>query len=273
MKSRVINTSTSAERVCRSVTIIMIPLLASVILLATKACQTFSRSDASRLLDESILPSSERGERIGLGTRNDKRIYTGVDLFETYGEFPLESLDMLLDLAQQESGAPFKNVLDLGSGCGRLAIYMALTREQWHVQGVEISEVFHNQALKALDHATEYGCFQNVPGSAAAAASSISLHLGPANNFPALLQHADVIFCYSTAFESSHFSEESSALVLAASWSELLSAHCRPGCVCITTDKVLDPARGWRLLSRLDVPNPEVVGSTGFVQVFDGPRI
>eukprot|EP00549_Striatella_unipunctata_P017543 CAMPEP_0118708104 /NCGR_PEP_ID=MMETSP0800-20121206/21662_1 /TAXON_ID=210618 ORGANISM="Striatella unipunctata, Strain CCMP2910" /NCGR_SAMPLE_ID=MMETSP0800 /ASSEMBLY_ACC=CAM_ASM_000638 /LENGTH=53 /DNA_ID=CAMNT_0006611181 /DNA_START=14 /DNA_END=175 /DNA_ORIENTATION=+ len=35
------------------------------------------------------------------------------------------------------------------------------------------------------------------------------------------------------------------------------------------TDRILDPSYGWELKDRLDVPNPEVMGSTGYIQVLN----
>ena len=63
------------------------------------------------------------------------------------------------------------------------------------------------------------------------------------------------------------FSVDLGAMILGREWSETLADLCRDGTVAITTDRALDPEYGWVLLSRTEVTNPEVFGSTGYVQV------
>jgi hypothetical protein len=39
---------------------------------------------------------------------------------------------------------------------------------------------------------------------------------------------------------------------------------------CVTIDKALDPSRGWTMVDRINVPNPEIgVESTAFLQKID----
>lgn len=237
-------------------------------------------------MDGLVLPATDRGRRIGLGTEA-QRLREGVAiaskdpvLFETYGEFPLPSLDLLLDRAEALLEAPAsserRTIVDVGSGCGRLALYMALSRRSWDVYGIEISPVFHNEAIKAVDRAIGQGCLlrmttdepgdEKPEGSSCSSSSRLTLRCGPAQDHPELLQRADLIFCYSTAFESAGFSEESAAMLLGHDWTALLAGNTRPECLCITTDKALDPAAGWTILDRMDVPNPEVFESTGYIQ-------
>jgi hypothetical protein len=56
---------------------------------------------------------------------------------------------------------------------------------------------------------------------------------------------------------------------LSDEWNRLFSESCKPGCVVVTTDRALDPRYGWKVLDRLDVANPEVFESTGFVQILE----
>ena len=41
---------------------------------------------------------------------------------------------------------------------------------------------------------------------------------------------------------------------------------CRPGTIVVTTDRALDSKWGWRLMEQMDMNNPEVLESTGFIQ-------
>lgn len=244
------------------------------------ATSFLSRAEASNVVNGILLPACDKGRRIAMGTEA-QQLEEGVALdsknpalFETYGEFPLDSLDVLLDQAEEllsldDLGfAGTRTIVDVGSGCGRLAIYMALSRPSWDVYGIEISPVFHNEAIHAVNRAIEEGFLQSVSLSAStleAPCSRLSLRCGPAQNFPDIFERADLIFCYSTAFESAGFSEDAATLLLGSSWSKLF-ANTDSKSLCITTDKALDPGFGWRIINRVDVENPEVCGSTGYIQ-------
>ena len=75
----------------------------------------------------------------------------------TYGEFPTSSMDELIDLALEKHLSEDKKemtLVDLGSGCGRLVLYTALTRgldqhTSWNVHGIEISSILHDEGLRA----------------------------------------------------------------------------------------------------------------------------
>jgi hypothetical protein len=234
-----------------------------------------SREQGQSVLDEKLLPRSEYGNRIGLG-----RDAQGIDAFsgvitpddprltKTYGEFPLSSLDQLLDLGLQYlDGRDRTTMLDLGSGCGRLVVYSALTRgtvqHPWTIHGIEISNLLHEQAICTLSAGLEAGWFSEGEGTTN---GNISFHCGAADDNRIVLGEADLVFAYSTVFSSSSFSPELGAMVLDKEWSELFK-YCRVGSVAITTDRALDPAHGWELVDRLDVENPEVFGSTGYIHV------
>lgn len=257
-------------------------------LLACTVTNKLSRDEAAAILDRDVLPTRAYGERIKSG-RNAQGLTSGQlvnandpVLARTYGEFPVSSMDLLLDSALQHvapsvsaNNAPL-NFVDLGSGCGRLCIYAALTRggdgdeppKPWKVQGVEISDILHKEAERARDAAVDKGWLKE-SSNEEHSATSLSLALGPAEHFvEGILQHADLIFTYCTTWTALDFSEETGAMILSKEWNDLFS-KCRPGCVVVTTDRALDQKYGWKLLERHDVPNPEVFESTGYIQILE----
>ena len=48
---------------------------------------------------------------------------------------------------------------------------------------------------------------------------------------------------------------------------ETLASICQNGVVAVTTDRVLNPDHGWKLLERMDVDNASVWGSVGYISV------
>lgn len=249
------------------------------------------REEVRQYIEKELLPQEHYGDRIGWG-RDAHGLHANEGalrpddprLCQTYAEFPLSSFDELVDLGmkyvalgREDSKAPTTTVrvVDLGSGCGRLAFYCALSRGndpiapvQVQVAGVEIAPMLHSQAVDLMDQAIASGwlhqaCPQsNVNG----AANTVVLHLGSATGDQAqVISKADIIFAYSTAFSAKSFSPEVGALILDAEWSQGLSEICAPGCIVITTDRALDPQFGWEVLERRDVPNAEVLGTTGFI--------
>jgi hypothetical protein len=246
---------------------------------SAKICHTLSRHDGHALMDSTLLPISEYGSRIKSG-RDAQGLTTSVAvspndpcLYLTYGEFPLSSLDELLDLALPYVSGDTTSIrmVDVGSGCGRLVLYAALTRgtperQPWHVHGIEISPILHNMATLALSRGFQGGSFTDYQHHDSAT-SSIHLHLGAADEWTQVLQQCNLVFAYSTVFHSSGFSEEWGAMIMDKEWSGLLSHNCPTGCVVVATDRALDPNDGWDLIDRLDVENREVMGSTGYIHV------
>lgn len=248
-----------------------------------------SREQAACYLDQELMPIQDYGRRQTLGrdAQNLPDLVVGSDpaLSFTYGEFPLESLDLLLDTAfssMHPVPAHDKNlnvrVVDLGSGCGRLCFYMALTRQNWDITGIEISKILHKEAKATMHVAQDKGWFvpirydddepvqsKQYQHNAATTASHLSFLQGAADEYQDAIRQADIIFCYSTAWESTGFSAETGAMILSEEWNELLSSACRDHCIVITTDRALDPNR-WQLLEKVDVTNSEVGGSTGYIQ-------
>jgi hypothetical protein len=339
-------------------------LSSSSLYTVTKKGACRSRSEAAHLMDNILLRSDDKGQRLQLtSTLSTTTTHNGDEsasasaavaagmavagndsrLFDTYGEFPLTSLNLLLDralelwttimttvstvsedAASQSPAAATQQrctFIDLGSGCGRLALYLALSRSSslgdngggggggypntvWNVHGIEQSTALHQEALRAADLAADLGHLEKhvSAGSRCDATATIfdmdtnaetnptvsyilnknklwdthdetclELHLGSAADYIFLLQQADIIFCYSTAFASSGFSPDASALILSREWNNWLvaaasqrSSSSRP-CLVITTDKALDPRFGWKILDRITVPNPEVWESTGYI--------
>lgn len=268
----------------------MLPFLpaASLVFLSmtTRSLKRCSRHESAVIVDTHLLPQTQYGERTRLGGEIFREKYKGravraddpLTCF-TYGEFPLNSLDTLLDIAsdhvveskkEEEDGdtEPALRFLDLGSGCGRLCLYLALSRESWEVQGIEYIDTLHEEARRAGEVAVNKGWIveDNPASPPVRTSTTLQLHHGLAEDFPSVLEQADIIFMYSTAMKSGPFMPAIQGLLLSRDWNELLTRHCRHGCVVVTTDRALDPEQGWVQLDRIDVPNPELYGSTGFIQ-------
>jgi hypothetical protein len=231
----------------------------------------------------------------------------------TYGEFPCDSFDFLVDralelMADGNNGGMFHNedgnkiMVDLGSGCGRLVFYAALTRggtsqddvssttqrsTQWDVHGVEIGTQLHSLAVNSLQRGVDNGWFTSIDNESDANGSQIVFHNGNAlpvedpffqfsqstDDTPAiqtLLSRTSLLFAYSTVWETDptqQFHPELGAMILSPKWSQTLASQCQNGCVAITTDRALNPEHGWKLLDRMDVENPSVWGSVGYISV------
>ena len=275
----------------------------------------------------------------------------------TYGEFPFNSFDILVDRAvefiaeqhlhhqpqQLEEEDYRKNrrtitMVDIGSGCGRLVLYAALTRGHgsrcddddddevgevienrpssatfestpWDVHGVEIGKQLHSLAVKSLQRGVEHGWFEYSTSNSSVASSTfdtdaidtpsssvshVQFHNGNAlvedsnshnnhvddapspssnvinNSIQSLLSRANILFAYSTVFETNTitpYNPQLQAMLLSPKWSRTLSRVCPRGCVAITTDRALNPEDGWVLLDRIEVKNPAVWGSVGYISL------
>ena len=58
-------------------------------------------------------------------------------------------------------------------------------------------------------------------------------------------------------------------MILSPKWSKTLASTCHNRCVGVTTDRALNPDDGWILVDRMDVENPSVWGSTGYISVLE----
>lgn len=244
----------------------------------------FSREKARDIIDTQLMPRKEYSERIGwgrdaqgLGGESKALNPSDPRLSMTYAEFPLESFDRLIDLGLQYLPQSPENyerlsLVDIGSGCGRLVFYSAMTRklqdQQWDVQGIEIATLLHERAYEYVHEGVRNALFSF--HSSVRPCNTLSLNLGTVEDHSSILQTAHLVFAYSTAFPAKHFSPDLGALILDPEWSCLLSQSCSVGCVAITTDRALDPAYNWELVDRLDVENPEVFGTTGYIHILRG---
>lgn len=269
------------------------------------ASESLSRVEGRSVVNRLLLPAQDYDKRSSYA--RDAQGVTGGSILTAddpvlsmaYGEFPLESFDELLDLAMinraellatESSEQSFElpssplELVDLGSGCGRLVFYVSLTRggrtkdeRPWSVHGIEAADELHQEALRSVNRGIEAELFQPRTTSISTTESlefpesettnTFSLHLGSVADYSHVLHKAQVLFAYSSAFPASGFSEELSAMLLDTSWSRTLAERCRPGCVAITTDRVLDPKFGWKLLDQKSVDNREICGSIGYIQV------
>jgi SAM-dependent methyltransferase len=238
----------------------------------------FSREDGLSFVDTFLLPSEEYGGRISAakdahGFDTTKLIVADDPrLCFSYGEFPTHSTDELVDLAltyMPELKGQI-NMLDLGSGSGRLAFYFALTRgtqnHPWSVHGLEICHVLTDIASRAVSIGFNKNSFAEHDESNSGQ-NTLALHLGPAEQLTDVIGRAHLIFSYCSTFKTDGFSQEVGAMILDQQWSKFLASSCRKGCVIVTTDRALDPRHGWKMLDRRDVDNREVMGSTGYIQV------
>jgi hypothetical protein len=252
--------------------------------ISTSVATTFSKPDATSIIHNDLYPNTEYKLRMDVGkdsqfeddvtymseaiSLNDPR------LSKTYHEFPLDSMDSLLHIASQEytrmNGDEPNVLIDLGSGCGRLVLYSALKIGSWkEVHGIEIGQQLHNYACKMIHRGIEKGYFEDDTESNKESnlITKIYLHHGPANEKIHVLKAADVIFCYATVFDTDGFDPDLGTLILNAEWSEMLAKACRKGTIVITTDRALNPMHGWELIQKLDVDNPSLLGSTGYISI------
>lgn len=264
--------------------------------------KTFTQNEAVNIIDSILFPIDQYKKRLkiardaqfstGLGVDKDSdesssfnnNVMSASDprLSFTYDEFPVQSMDQLLELAIEEykkshSGQKPKVLVDLGSGCGRLVLHAAICEEKNslgnnlmfdHIHGIEISEALHEIGVSALDIGMKQGYFAKYnqdDGTENEGAPSVSLHLGDANDLSNILHQADIVFTYSTVFDTKCFDERLGAMILSDKWSNMLSNVCQNGCIVVTTDRALDPQHGWELQCSLDVENPKLFGTTGYI--------
>jgi hypothetical protein len=271
--------------------------------------KTFNPKEAANITDTILYPTNQHKQRMKIArdaqfkeeddessttTRSirnlERNLISANDprLSFTYDEFPLHSMDLLLDLAlgeynmlntatEEQERQP--NVLvDLGSGCGRLVLHAALcsyghgdNTSFQHIHGIEISKELHDIGKHALGIGVEHGFFHHLHNhpeqnkNNKKMTSTVQLHCGAANELSNILGQADIIFAYSTAFDTKGFDETLGAMILTDEWSMMLAHACRKGSIVVTTDRALDPNHGWELRQRLDVDNPKLFGTTGYI--------
>lgn len=286
------------------------------------------RSEAQRVTNEILCPPDEERDRntAGMQAFDTTDVYRG-NVIEnddprtqyTYGEFPFDSFDVLVDRAlelRDTNGNNFGKdqrkrnaMVDLGSGSGRLVFYAALTRgcndeeEREQVScksqfitcefhGIEIGSKLHSLALKSLQRGNNSGWF-SYDDNTRSMKSNITFHHGNAllvedpyfpshsnsdeihesatsqKSIRSVLSRATLLFAYSTVWETDHFDPNLQAMILSRKWSQTLASLCRNGCIAITTDRALNPSDGWRLLESIEVDNPSVWGSVGYISMLE----
>lgn len=263
----------------------------------------FDRTAAQQIVTNILCPPNEERSRniAGMevfGGDINSRVITREDPRSeyTYDEFPFDSFDLLVDRALEylnETTQNRKKMVDVGSGCGRLVLYAGLTRSDLDVAGIEIGHQLHSLAVNSLQRGiNEYllkPCI--IDDNSSANSQTISLYNGNAligrkdpyfhktqsdkNTIQSILSQANLLFAYSTVFETDSaqsFNPELQAMVLSSKWSKSLALTCQNGVVAITTDRILNPDDGWKLLDRIEVDNPSVWGSIGFISQLDLTR-
>jgi hypothetical protein len=265
---------------------------------------SFDSEQATLLMDTLFYPPSERKDRYNAGAKGQNlqrgEILSPNDprLSLAYEEFPLHSFERLFrrakelrnehhsseNAADEESGTrvstPRAKFVDLGSGAGRLVVYGALINggvSGWDVHGIEILSELHNVAHDIVNRAVSQQIFSlsrsdgDRRSEETHGVGSIQLHLGSAKTCASkgILKDTDILFCYSTVLPAPDFCLEWGAPMLSSEWSDLLSTSCPKGCLVITTDRVLNPDHGWLLLDKMEVDNPALFGSTGYIHLLD----
>jgi hypothetical protein len=251
--------------------------------------KSYNRTTAQEIVTQFLCPPNEELQRnaAGLEAFDEGGLGGGAIMCDdprteyTFDQFPLESFDLLIDRALDHvEQSQHKTIVDLGSGCGRLVFYASLTRERLNVHGIEMGWlipsssddysskiVFHNgNALLSQDPYYKSTTIQSSQDEEEDSNTSNSCSI------QSLLSKTSLIFAYSTVWETDSlqpFNKELGAMVLSPKWSKTLASTCHNGCVAVTTDRALNPDDGWILVDRMDVENPSVWGSTGYISVLE----
>ena len=264
--------------------------------------KSYSRQEAQDMVANTLCPPNEERARTNAGMEaysdGQGSVITNDDprTEYTFHQFPLDSFDILVDRALDfvdDDDGECRTMIDLGSGCGRLCFYAALTRgmcdnktRRWNVNGVEIGSKLHSLAVNSLERGINNGWFEEKDRNEELSSSQIAFLNGNAllqtddlyfktdthinSNIQYLLSKANILFCYSTVWEAeTDFNPEISAMILHEKWSKSLANACSNGCIGVTTDRALNPMHGWKLVDRIDVENPSVWGSTGYISILE----
>lgn len=177
----------------------------------------------------------------------------------TYGEFPLASLYAILERLQL---GPDDVFLDLGSGCGRLVLGVALLFPHLKASlGLEVVPELHALALDAQSKADTKAKERGMPMAPCRFIQG-NVETGEYVDGENPLGETTALFSYCTTYRSDD------GLHLAQPLREALLTHAQPDNITImTTDKrfregeVDGVGRGFRVVDRMTVPNPEVFES------------
>ena len=242
---------------------------------------TTNRDEVRQFLDTVVYPTSDYGRRSQLNqqdvlqpksmSQSSSLSWSANDpqLSYTYGEFPWSSLDAILDaleeqepIIQQPQQRRRLHFCDVGSGCGRLCLYLAMTRPHWHVWGMEASQALHDEAIQAIYRAQRAAPWirilpnqdqdtdetkqinkqqQQHDDQQSSPCSRLTLQCGTLQQVAAeWLPQCDFVFCYATALASPGFCPSVAGMALPTDWTELYTRFItKPGALVLTIDRVL----------------------------------
>mmetsp|Transcript_36492 Transcript_36492/g.145880 ORF Transcript_36492/g.145880 Transcript_36492/m.145880 type:complete len:200 (+) Transcript_36492:2096-2695(+) len=153
-----------------------------------------SKAETADVLTEIFGTRSDAFDRKGIAMDDAGRRGRSKDLNLTYGEYDLDLFTKLLDRASPAQGDTF---LDLGSGCGRLVLAAWMLYDHWkRCFGVEIVDPLHKESIAKYGDLREHLASLEVPCPTA----SVDFIMGDLNETD--FSEADVVFCYSTTWDS-----------------------------------------------------------------------
>ena len=247
---------------------------------------TTNRDEVRQFLETVVYPTSDYGRRSQLNqqdvlqpksmSQSSSLSWSANDpqLSYTYGEFPWSSLDAILDALEEQEPIiqqPQQRRLhfcDVGSGCGRLCLYLAMTRPHWHVWGMEASQALHDEAVRAIDRAMAALQQEDSPSirilpkqqqeqdtgtepinkqqqqqedNDKESCARLTLQCGTLQQMAAeWLPQCDFVFCYATALSSPGFCPSVGGMALPTDWTDLYTRFItKPGALVLTVDRVL----------------------------------
>lgn len=215
-----------------------------------------------------IYPDAELGYRVELGRRAQGLVPGSVlrptdpEQDRTYGEFDLHGVASILDIASRGLEEPV-SFCDVGSGMGRLALFVALKFPKWRVRGLEISALLHGEAIVRA---------QRAENTSLVAHNRLVFECRDFLASPPTLGDVNCLFLYSTVFPCV-YSPEHPYPILDESWTTSVTAAVqssrRQVCKVITIDRALDPAAGFHIVNILPgIPNRETAGSVAYIHEF-----
>lgn len=219
-----------------------------------------------------IYPDAELGYRVELGRRAQGLVPGSVlrptdpEQDRTYGEFDLHGMASILDVAARGLEEPI-SFCDVGSGMGRLALFVALKFPEWRVRGLEISALLHGEAIARAQRA------ENI---SLVASNRLAFECRDFLASPPTLSDVNCLFLYSTVFPCA-YSPAHPYPILDESWTKSITAvlHSsrRQLHRVITIDRALDPAAGYKIVDILPgIPNRETAGSVAYIHEFFLPK-
>ncbi len=131
---------------------------------------------------------------------------------------------------------------------------------------------FHNRNMLLVDDPYFAYTLRSL-SSSASCSNSLSSSSTLFDSIGLLLLCTDFIFAYLIAWEMANvqlYDPELGAMLLSSKWLSMLALTCMGGGhVAITTNRALDPGNGWKLLDMMEVKNPCVWGSVGYIFILE----